>query len=147
MICELYLKPWWRSCCSALPVLGSQALHHSALCWNLQIQCSHREERRWQHLGFSLSSPVWPPDRLFSTICESRVTVSTIHPSSKIGVNTVGNNIRLLGTNPDLSNGLLRLWASWARKHNGWIMEKAEATITGNYTGTNDSGLASIYAT
>lgn len=68
----------------------------------------------------------------------------SIHPATSELIVSVGDEIRLLCTDPGFVKWTFEtLGQSSESTHYEWITEKAEATNTGNYTCTNGGGLSS----
>ncbi|XP_045329982.1 mast/stem cell growth factor receptor Kit isoform X2 [Leopardus geoffroyi] len=71
-------------------------------------------------------------------------SLPSIHPATSELIVSVGDEIRLLCTDPGFVKWTFKtLGQSSEITHNEWITEKAEATNTGNYTCTNGGGLSS----
>ncbi|XP_012496561.1 PREDICTED: mast/stem cell growth factor receptor Kit isoform X2 [Propithecus coquereli] len=68
----------------------------------------------------------------------------SIHPAKSELIVTVGNEIRLLCTDPGFVKWTFEILGEMSEnEHNEWITENAEATNTGKYTCTNEAGLSS----
>lgn len=68
----------------------------------------------------------------------------SIHPAESELRVSVGDEIRLLCTDPRFVKWTFETLGQLTEKsQNEWVMEKAEATSTGNYTCTNEDGLSS----
>ncbi|EPY86475.1 mast/stem cell growth factor receptor Kit precursor [Camelus ferus] len=83
-------------------------------------------------------------------LCLSQPSVSpgelsppSIHPAKSELIVSVGDEIRLLCTDPGFVKWTFETLGQLSEnRHAEWIMEKAEATNTGNYTCTNKGGLS-----
>ncbi|XP_036190102.1 mast/stem cell growth factor receptor Kit isoform X9 [Myotis myotis] len=72
------------------------------------------------------------------------LSAPSIHPAKSELIVSVGDEIRLLCTDPGFVKWTFETLGQLSEKtHNEWITEKAEATNTGNYTCTNEDGLSS----
>ncbi|KAK2115746.1 hypothetical protein P7K49_006372, partial [Saguinus oedipus] len=67
-----------------------------------------------------------------------------IHPAKSELIVSVGDEIRLLCTDPGFVKWTFEILDQMSEnKQKEWIMQKAEATNTGKYTCTNTHGLSS----
>nr|XP_019595742.1 PREDICTED: mast/stem cell growth factor receptor Kit isoform X5 [Rhinolophus sinicus] len=78
------------------------------------------------------------------SVSPGELSPPSIEPATSELIVSVGDEIRLLCTDPGFVKWTFETLGQLSEKtHNEWIMEKAEATNTGNYTCTNKGGLSS----
>ncbi|XP_032962314.1 mast/stem cell growth factor receptor Kit isoform X6 [Rhinolophus ferrumequinum] len=78
------------------------------------------------------------------SVSPGELSPPSIEPAKSELIVSVGDEIRLLCTDPGFVKWTFETLGQLSEKtHNEWIMEKAEATNTGNYTCTNEGGLSS----
>ncbi|XP_045388997.1 mast/stem cell growth factor receptor Kit isoform X1 [Lemur catta] len=78
------------------------------------------------------------------SVSPGELSPPSIHPAKSELIVTVGNEIRLLCTDPGFVKWTFEILDEVSEnKHNEWITEKAEASNTGKYTCTNEGGLSS----
>ncbi|XP_020766081.2 mast/stem cell growth factor receptor Kit isoform X2 [Odocoileus virginianus] len=78
------------------------------------------------------------------SVSPGELSLPSIHPAKSELIVSVGDEIRLLCTDPGFVKWTFEILGQLREKTNPeWITEKAEATNTGNYTCTNKGGLSS----
>ncbi|KAI4585621.1 hypothetical protein MJG53_005855 [Ovis ammon polii x Ovis aries] len=78
------------------------------------------------------------------SVSPGELSLPSIHPAKSELIVSVGDEIRLLCTDPGFVKWTFEILGQLSEKTNPeWITEKAEATNTGNYTCTNKGGLSS----
>ncbi|XP_065770505.1 mast/stem cell growth factor receptor Kit isoform X5 [Muntiacus reevesi] len=78
------------------------------------------------------------------SVSPGELSLPSIHPAKSELIVSVGDEIRLLCTDPGFVKWTFEILGQLSEKTNPeWITEKAEATNTGNYTCTNKAGLSS----
>ncbi|ELK03674.1 Mast/stem cell growth factor receptor [Pteropus alecto] len=78
------------------------------------------------------------------SVSPGELSPPSIHPAESELRVSVGDEIRLLCTDPGFVKWTFETLGQLSEKtYNEWVMEKAEATNTGNYTCTNKDGLSS----
>nr|ABC46546.1 proto-oncogene c-kit receptor [Bubalus bubalis] len=78
------------------------------------------------------------------SVSPGELSLPSIHPAKSELIVSVGDEIRLLCTDPGFVKWTFEILGQLSEKTNPeWITEKAEVTNTGNYTCTNKGGLSS----
>lgn len=78
------------------------------------------------------------------SVSPGELSAPSIHPAKSELIVSVGDEIRLLCTDPGFVKWTFETLGQLSEEtHSEWITEKAEATNTGNYTCTNEDGLSS----
>lgn len=107
---------------------------------NIGIEALFRQGKRSYSTRFSffLAGSSQP------SVSPGELSPPSIEPATSELIVSVGDEIRLLCTDPGFVKWTFETLGQLSEKtHNEWIMEKAEATNTGNYTCTNKGGLSS----
>lgn len=94
--------------------------------------------------SYSIQFPFFLAGSSQPSVSPGELSPPSIHPAKSELIVSVGDEIRLLCTDPGFVKWTFETLGQLSEKtHNEWITEKAEATNTGNYTCSNEDGLSS----